>query len=603
MSGVYGILDLSGNSVSKADLQKMKDAMNYWGPDKNGLWMDGHIGIGNLLLHSTNESLYEDLPLVSNDESVVLSCAARIDNRKELASVLDVDFNDPKIPDSHYILRAYERWGEDCCKNLKGDWSFVIWDKKSKSLLIARDQYGLSGLYFCTQNKKLLFASSMKAILALGYTYPVNRTSLAMVMLGFSPSGKMTFYENIHRIPPGHFIKVGENGIIRDNQFWNLNNVVPVRFKKKEEYVECFIDKIDQATRRRLRSLNPVATTLSGGIDSGTISYFAARNSNSPIQSYVSVPKYNPPEDFKNKFIWDEYELALESARHIGRIDLQRVDASNLSPIEGLRRNLEVFGEPIRNAVNSYWLHALFEHASNDKIGTLLVAQTGNMTISWPLNQNSIGGRNILEMSSGFLKLSKVLMIKILKSLSNNPYSKNYFLSNSLAREIGGKYFYKRELKRFFHFSDTRKTNLQVNDTLLGGIYSEIGAYYKLNIYDPTRDLDLVEYCFAIPRSVFYEDGYRGLISKSMKQHLPESVLLNNKRARQASDFYYRSIEEQAKIEDLLLMLNEKASLHDIFDVGAMDNYIASLKKGIKPEQIATYSFYRALECAMWLLH
>jgi asparagine synthase (glutamine-hydrolysing) len=149
MSAIFGIFNLDGKPVKLENLERMQQAMAYWGPDGSGVWCEGPVGLGHLMLHNTPESLYETLPLQSETGELILTAGARLDNRDELFRVLKVSPSErASLPDSALILRAYQKWGADCPTHLLGDWAFALWDARHRRLFIARDHYGNTGLYY-----------------------------------------------------------------------------------------------------------------------------------------------------------------------------------------------------------------------------------------------------------------------------------------------------------------------------------------------------------------------------------------------------------------------------------------------------------------------
>src|SRR5581483_1283029 len=114
------------------------------------------------------ESVYERMPLVSDDGNRILVATARLDNRAELCDILGVDHAQrPVTPDSALMLRAYEKWGEDSPRHLLGDWSFAVWERQQQRLFLARDQLGNTALYYYHGPHCFAFASSLKGLRAI----------------------------------------------------------------------------------------------------------------------------------------------------------------------------------------------------------------------------------------------------------------------------------------------------------------------------------------------------------------------------------------------------------------------------------------------------
>ncbi len=115
MSAICGLFNLDGSPVSKEKIGSMMTAMDYWGPDGSGIWQDGPLAVGHLMLHNTPESVGDNLPRTSPSGDLVITAHARIDNRDELFETLHVPHSERSgMPDSALILQAYEKWSEEC---------------------------------------------------------------------------------------------------------------------------------------------------------------------------------------------------------------------------------------------------------------------------------------------------------------------------------------------------------------------------------------------------------------------------------------------------------------------------------------------------------
>ena len=166
MSGIFGIFNKDGAPVDTTLLHCMQQAMAHWGRDGKGIWCHGSVGLGHLLMHNTPESCYEQQPYVHPAiPNLVISADSRIDNRKELMDTLCIPCAEStKQPDNELILRAYERWGNAC---VEGAFAIVIWDGRTQTLLCIRDHVGFRPLYYYDGPQRFVFATDIKAILAV----------------------------------------------------------------------------------------------------------------------------------------------------------------------------------------------------------------------------------------------------------------------------------------------------------------------------------------------------------------------------------------------------------------------------------------------------
>ena len=142
MSGILGIINLDRQPVDQLDLDRMLQVLAHRGPDGKRIWADGSVGLGQLMLCTTPESVTEQLPWKDPQSGLCITADARIDNRSELSVALSLETSIAKqSPDSQLILKAFGKWGENCVDHLLGDFAFAIWDSSNRYLFCARDPF------------------------------------------------------------------------------------------------------------------------------------------------------------------------------------------------------------------------------------------------------------------------------------------------------------------------------------------------------------------------------------------------------------------------------------------------------------------------------
>jgi len=272
MSGIAGIYNVDGAPVDRALLQRMTDAIAHRGPDGIGRWIEGDVGFGFQNLWVTPESVGEIQPLVHPSEGVVLF-DGRLDNRKQLLSLLGEGVPSRDSADPAFVWAAYKRFGDGFAEKLIGDFATTVYDIEKKRLVLARDAIGMRPLYFSRTANTFLVASEIKAILAYpGVVSKPNADMLAAYLLacfGHEREG-WTFFDGVSSVLPGQMVVITPNSFLK-RIYWDFGNPQPVRFKAFPEYVEAFRDVFGQAVARRLRSAYPVAVSVSGGVDSSSI--------------------------------------------------------------------------------------------------------------------------------------------------------------------------------------------------------------------------------------------------------------------------------------------------------------------------------------------
>lgn len=275
MSGILGIYYLDDRPVERECLTQLSETLAHRGPDGANVWLEDAIGLGHRMLWTTPESLLETLPLQRDD--LVITADARIDNRNELLAVLDLD-NRPidKIPDSEFILAAYKKWGEACPDYLLGDFAFAIWDQRQQQLFCARDHFGVKPFYYYHQaGHCFLFASELKAFFSQSEVpRRLNELKLGEYLAGSLDDITQTTYAGIFRLPPASCLRICPTEI-RLWSYWSLDRSRSIQLESDEAYAETFRAIFTEAVRCRLRSVYPIGSQLSGGLDSSAVTCVA----------------------------------------------------------------------------------------------------------------------------------------------------------------------------------------------------------------------------------------------------------------------------------------------------------------------------------------
>ncbi len=275
MSTIFGLYFQDQRRVQEADAEKMSAIMNHWTADDAGLLIESNFMLGHLMLHNTPESLTEKLPL--RYEQYWITADARIDNRDEIIKLL-TGFRQisDESPDSSLILFLYIQFGRNCLDYLIGDFAFVIWDQSQNELFCARDQMGIKPFFYYSKDKVFVFSSEVKGILAVEFVDKSLNKDFILRMIGESDSSpEATFYENIQVVLPGHYLIISP-ARIEKIKYWNLQIPPLLKLNSIGEYIEAFREQLDIAVKCRLRTVFPISSELSGGLDSSGITSLAA---------------------------------------------------------------------------------------------------------------------------------------------------------------------------------------------------------------------------------------------------------------------------------------------------------------------------------------
>lgn len=274
MSAICVVIRFDGARVDRERFERMTAASAYRGPDGIGHWIEGHVGLAHLALHTTTEARRERQPLIHAAGHLVLVADARVDNRRELIGTLTAqrDSTEPEPTDADLILAAYERWGDDCPRHLIGDYAFAVWDRSRRRLFCARDALGIRVLHYYQRGSDLIIATTPESIIAwLGERPPVNDAFLqGLVARDFQRGINESAYQDIFRLPPA-FVLEARDGRLSRSRYWTLGAQPPPPCRSETDYIEAFRELFEQAVTACLRSADPVGLQVSGGLDSSSI--------------------------------------------------------------------------------------------------------------------------------------------------------------------------------------------------------------------------------------------------------------------------------------------------------------------------------------------
>jgi asparagine synthase (glutamine-hydrolysing) len=272
VSGIVGIYHVDGRPVDRQLIDRMSNAIAHRGRDDGGVWVDGPVGMGHRMFHTTPQSLFEKQPLTDEMNRLCLVYDGRVDNRDELKKSLeekDVRLRDET--DGEIILKLYKSYGENFIAKIIGDFALVIWDKTKKKLLCARDFIGLKPLFYHFDGKTFRWSSEFHALFEdHAVRQDANEGLVGEYLAGQIRTPSETLYQGIHRVLPAHLLIVDARGI-RQTRYWDLDASKQICYPADQEYAEHFYELFRDAVRCRMRSIGPVGAELSGGLDSSSV--------------------------------------------------------------------------------------------------------------------------------------------------------------------------------------------------------------------------------------------------------------------------------------------------------------------------------------------
>lgn len=271
MCGICGILEPNRETpIAQAAIKSMADTLYHRGPDDEGFYCARGVGLGHRRLSIIDlEGGHQ--PLANEDESVWVVFNGEIYNFEDLnRRYLRTGHQFRSRSDTETIVHLYEELGENCFSKLDGMFAIALWDSRKKRLLLARDRLGKKPIFYSWNGKRLLFASEMKALLAVkDSSLEIDLEALSdYFSFQYIPAPK-TIYRQVRKLLPAHYLVTDADGI-REVPYWDIR-FDRVRQLPEREWTDCFLEEYRRAVRSRLGSDVPLGAFLSGGVDSSSV--------------------------------------------------------------------------------------------------------------------------------------------------------------------------------------------------------------------------------------------------------------------------------------------------------------------------------------------
>jgi len=286
MCGICGKLNFDSQAVVDPEiLRNMLGTIRHRGPDGEGTYLSGPIGLGHRRLSIIDLSTGQQ-PLANEDGTVWIVFNGEIYNYQDLrAELLARGHRFKTQSDTEVIVHLYEEYGEACLEWLRGMFAFAVWDDRRKALFVARDRLGIKPLYYIRSNKSLIFASEIKSILA----DPEVKAEVVPEMVDrfltyYYLPGENTLFQSIHKLAPGSYMTV-RDGQVSVRQYWDLH-FVPSNMSLRDAQ-ERLMEVLEESVRLHMIADVPVGFLLSGGVDSTAMLGLAVGKTDWPLSSYT----------------------------------------------------------------------------------------------------------------------------------------------------------------------------------------------------------------------------------------------------------------------------------------------------------------------------
>jgi asparagine synthase (glutamine-hydrolysing) len=498
------------------------ELIRHRGPDSSGEWTsaDGRCSLGSTRLAIVDLSPTGAQPMTDPATGNVVVANGEIYNHRALRAELGPKVNWKGTSDTETLLQGYAHWGQDVLNHLKGMFAFAIYDAAGEELFLARDRLGIKPLYYSTDADGLRAGSEARLLIARSSEI-TGQAVAGYLQWGACPERNL-LYSHLRALPAGHAMTMTRQGEIKTWRYWPSRKAFVSSTDNVPRQVRALIDR---AVDEHLLSDVPVASFLSGGIDSSIVTAVAARKLERKLQTF-SVG-FDLAE-------FDETAIAQEIAQRYGT-EHHRIQLSETEVIHSVTEAVEKLDLPSVDAINTYIVsRAVAAHG-------VKVALSG------------LGGDELFGGYPSFRDVPRLKLIarlpRPLRSVLGNVARLGDRLADLPARAGAGELA--RWRRRFFTDDMIRRAGLpaapalfdcpvELPDDYARVSWAELTGYMRrmllrdadqmsmavsLELRVPFLDHELVEYVLGLPEAVKKRyPGPKGLLVESCRDLLPPSV-------------------------------------------------------------------------------
>jgi len=619
VSGIVSLFDRGLGIDPSERTETMLETIDHRGPDGTGRWYDDRVGIGYQHLETTPESRFDEQPHAC--DGVVLAGDVRIDNREELREQVPLPDDDGPVTDSEFVLAAYRRWGTQCVDHLVGAFAFVVWDRERERLFCARDHFGVKPLYYHHSDGVFALGTEQKALLALPFVPgTLDEVKIGDFLTGNFADKERTHYESIKRLPPAHAMTVEVSGVERW-QYWDLDPTRTIELESDAAYERTFRELFEQAVECRLRSVSPVGTSLSGGLDSSSIT----------VTARELLPNDESLHTFSN--VYDEAPSAderefIETVTEREGIESHYVFCDEVGVLPDRETLFEYYDQPPHNTMefaiwervkraNQIGVGVAMEGALGDSVGNHgfgllpellrkgrlwhLLRELRGMGEVWGVPVRRIFIQNALSPlipPEVKWKYDEFRGRPILEQAANPTLTPSFIECVDLRER------YKKDSSKGPLFRQTAR-GWQRRSLLAGRVPAafetsdQLHAAFGVEPRFPFADKRLVEFSLAIPVSQQLSDGWtRAILRRSLADLLPEKVRTRPWKTAM-NEAFWNALHNDTEL--LTAQIDDLGRLSRYVDSELLQNAYDRFKKEATTETPDARVLWYAVSLSTWL--
>ncbi len=491
---------INGFTFKNLDLiQKMNFVTKHRGPDATNVFVNEEVSLGHNRLSIIDTREVANQPMVSRNERFTLVFNGEVYNFQEIKKEL-TEYEFKTNGDTEVVLKGFEKWGKEIFSKLNGMYAVAIWDNQKKELILARDPQGIKPLYYTLQNKNLIFASEIKAILEHNVERVLDVNAFNAYMDVLYVPAPLTMFKNIFKLEPSTILTFSNGEINKEEIIYKSEKYLKTDAKALESIV-------DSAIKRQLISDRPVGVFLSGGIDSSTVL-------DSVSGSHGKIDTFSVSFDLGDEKLEEKFNIDANLARKTSEIyktNHHEIKINIDDVVNSLDEVIFHLDEPISNptVVATY----ILSRFAKEKVDVVLGGDGADelfagyeryrLSLISEWYQKCVPSflRNKLEFNKRFKKLniknsiSKYTLFffqdrEQIKSVINTEYLNNYSIEFFKQFFIGNKNFTEQ-------FLITDQKTWMIDESLMRS--DKMSMAHSLELRVPLLDLEIVAFAHSTP--------------------------------------------------------------------------------------------------------
>ena len=531
MCGISGYI--GRKVISKQTITSVISDMMNRGPDYQDYYIEKFEDFNICLIHSRLSII--DLHDRSNQpmkfKHYVLVFNGEIYNYVELKKILEKkNYKFETNSDTEVLIKLFDLYKEDFYKYLEGMWSFAIFDKKTKNLILSRDRFGEKPLYYYKTHHGIYFGSETRFIETLNEEkISINKNKIFdYLSYGYNSVflDNKTFKKNIFSIKPSTYTKINKNLDLTNKTYWKIKNKV-IEVKSEKDITNHLSYLLQNALKIRMRSDVKNIFCLSGGIDSGSLVSIASKKFNEVVDTFSIIDTKSKKYNEKHLI---EYTLKDTKAKK------NYLYTEKINLFENLDKVVNYYNSPILTV--NYLLHSLMQKKIKQMGYKVVLSGNGADEIYGGYYDHYLYHLNDLKnlySNKLFKKNFEDWNKHIVPMIRNEDYRdfNGYWKSNkkiTLIKEYEDILLNKRNLRArhltLFNSDFKNKMLTQIPQRLYPVLYMDDlnSMMHSIENRTPFLDKNLIEYLFSLPSNLYIKNGYsKYLLRKSMQN------ILNNK--------------------------------------------------------------------------